>query len=292
MTLRQQVLHGVSWNFTSRLGSPGRFSVVLARLLSPKEFGVIGMLLVFTGFAQALADGGLSSALIYRQDATEIHQSTVFWMQVAAGAFLSLLFYCAAPAIAAFYEIPLLEPLSRLTAWTFIVQALGLVQSALLMKQFRFKAVAAATLGSTALSGVVAILLANWGYGVWALAWQGLISISAMTELVTMHFTAARTLTDTTIAGASSEDERSAQISFDYELLRNLILQGNTGYEDDIFDGASRQDHIVTAGLGAKYLVNRNMNLYADYTHAERESNAIGSDFADNVISAGIKFQY
>lgn len=187
MTLRQQVLHGVSWNFTSRLGSQFfqvAFSVVLARLLSPKEFGVIGMLLVFTGFAQALADGGLSSALIYRQDATEIHQSTVFWMQVAAGAFLSLLFYCAAPAIAAFYEIPLLEPLSRLTAWTFIVQALGLVQSALLMKQFRFKAVAAATLGSTALSGVVAILLANWGYGVWALAWQGLISISAMTVLL------------------------------------------------------------------------------------------------------------
>ncbi|HEY0267329.1 MAG TPA: MOP flippase family protein [Rhizomicrobium sp.] len=187
MTLRQQVLHGVSWNFASRLGSQFfqvAFSVVLARLLSPREFGVVGMLLVFTGFAQALADGGLSSALIYRQDATEVHQSTVFWMQVGAGAVLSLLFYCGAPAIAAFYGIPLLEPLSRLVAWTFIIQALGLVQSALLMKQFRFKAVAAATLGSTVLSGVAAVLLAKSGYGIWALAWQGLVSISAMTILL------------------------------------------------------------------------------------------------------------
>jgi O-antigen/teichoic acid export membrane protein len=187
MTLRQQVLHGMSWNFTSRLGSQFfqvAFSIILARLLSPKEFGVVGMLLVFTGFAQALADGGLSSALIYRQDATEIHQSTVFWMQTAAGAALSLLFYCGAPAIAAFYGIPLLEPLSRMMAWTFIIQALGLVQSALLMKQFRFKTVAAATLGSTTLSGVIAVLLAHWGYGVWALAWQGLIAISVMTALL------------------------------------------------------------------------------------------------------------
>jgi hypothetical protein len=112
------------------------------------------------------------------------------------------------------------------------------------------------------------------------------------TELVTVHFTAARTLTDTTIAGASSEDERSGQLSLDYELLRNLILQGNAGYEDDIFDGTPRQDHILTAGLGAKYLIDRHINLYADYTHAERNSNAVGNDFADNLVTAGIKFQY
>ena len=96
MGLRQQVFHSLSWNFPSRLGSQFfqlAFSIALARLLSPSEFGVIGMLLVFTGFAQALADGGLSSALIYRQDATEAHRSTAFWMQTAAGATLSLLFY-------------------------------------------------------------------------------------------------------------------------------------------------------------------------------------------------------
>jgi O-antigen/teichoic acid export membrane protein len=187
MTLRQQVLHGMSWNFTSRLGSQFfqlAFSIVLARLLSPKEFGVVGMLLVFTGFAQALADGGLSSALIYRQNSTEAHRSTVFWMQTAAGAALSLLFYFGAPAIAAFYGLPILKPLSHLVACTFIIQALGLVHNALLMKEFRFKAVAAATLGSTAISGIIAILLARQGYGVWALAWQGLIATTVLTMLL------------------------------------------------------------------------------------------------------------
>ena len=187
MTLRQQVFRGISWNLTSRIGSQFfqlAFSIALARLLTPNEFGIIGMLLVFTGFAQALADGGLSSALIYHQDSTEIHQSTVFWMQVAAGTSLSLLFYCGAPYIAAFYGFPVLEPLSRLVSATFIIQALGLVHNALLMKAFRFKAVAAATLGATAISGVAAILLAKRGYGVWALAWQGLISTAAMTALL------------------------------------------------------------------------------------------------------------
>lgn len=113
-----------------------------------------------------------------------------------------------------------------------------------------------------------------------------------VTELVTVHLSAARTLADTTIAGASSEDERSGEVSLDYELLRNLILQGNAGYEDDIFSGATRRDHILTAGLTAKYLIDRHMNLYAGYTHATRDSNAAGGSFADNLASVGIKFQY
>lgn len=187
MTLRQQVLHGLSWNFISRLGSQFfqlAFSIALARLLSPREFGVIGMLLVFTGFAQALADGGLSSALIYRQDDSDAQSSTVFWLQTGVGAVLSLLFYCAAGFIAAFYNLPILQPLSRLLALTFVIQALGLVHSALLMKQFRFKAVALATLGATATSGMVAILLAVRGDGVWALASQGLISTTVLTVLL------------------------------------------------------------------------------------------------------------
>ena len=89
MTLRQQVIHGLSWNFASRLGSQLfqlGFSIILARLLTPREFGIIGMLIVFTGFAQALADGGLSSALIHRQDVADIAGTTHFTVsRVLAG---------------------------------------------------------------------------------------------------------------------------------------------------------------------------------------------------------------
>jgi hypothetical protein len=112
------------------------------------------------------------------------------------------------------------------------------------------------------------------------------------TELVTVHFATDRQLTDTIIAGASSEDRRSVRASFDYELLRNVILQGNIGYENDVFDGISRNDRIVTAGFGAKYLLNRHMSLYADYTRGDRSSNARGENFTDNLLTFGIRFQY
>lgn len=113
-----------------------------------------------------------------------------------------------------------------------------------------------------------------------------------VTELVTLHLSTARILSDTTIAGASSEDERRVDASFDYELLRNLILQGNAGYENDIFDGITRDDRITTAGFGAKYLINRQMSVYARYARSERDSNLNGTDFSDNLVTAGIKFQY
>jgi PST family polysaccharide transporter len=187
MTLRQQVIHGLSWNFASRLGSQLfqlGFSIILARLLTPREFGIIGMLIVFTGFAQALADGGLSSALIHRQDVADIHLSTAFWMQVFVGAMLSALFFLGAPIIADFYYIPVLKPLSRMLSCIFFIQALGLVHNAILMKEFHFKALAVVTIGATLVSGIVGILLARSGYGVWALAWQIVIMTSVTTALL------------------------------------------------------------------------------------------------------------
>jgi O-antigen/teichoic acid export membrane protein len=187
MTLRQNVLRGLSWSFASRLGSQLfqlAFSIALARILGPREFGLIGMLLVFTGFAQALADGGLCSALIYRQDISEVHRSTAFWIQASVGALLSVLFFLGAPFISAFYDAPILDTLSRLLSFTFIIQALGLVHNALLMKEFHFKALAGVTISATVISGIVAIILAICGYGVWALAWQVLISTAATTLLL------------------------------------------------------------------------------------------------------------
>jgi len=142
------------------------------------------MLLAFTGFAQALADGGLCSALIYHRDISEVHKSTAFWIQAAAGASLSILFFLSAPLIAVFYGAPPLYALSRFLACTFIIQAAGLVHNAILMREFRFKAIAGVTISATLLSGCVAIVLAIRGFGVWALAWQVLVSTAATTVLL------------------------------------------------------------------------------------------------------------
>ena len=112
------------------------------------------------------------------------------------------------------------------------------------------------------------------------------------TELLTVHLTTARTLTDTTLVGASSEDERTVRLSADYELLRNVILQANAGYENDIFDGISRNDRVTTAGLDAKYFLTQRFSVYADYSHSQRDSTIPTVNFADNLISAGLRIQY
>ena len=113
-----------------------------------------------------------------------------------------------------------------------------------------------------------------------------------VTELVTVHLNTTRILSDTTIAGASNEDQRTIQTSVDYELLRNLILQANFGYENDIFDGTSRRDHVATFGLGGNYLLNQRVSFYMHYDHSGRDSTVSGVNFADNLISAGITLQY
>lgn len=187
MTLLGKVINGVSWSFASRVSSQLlqlAFVIVLARLLNPGDYGIIAMLAVFTGFAQALADGGLSSALIHNQQTTERHFSTVFWIQLAIGVSLSVLFFLGAPLIAAFYSVPNLEPLSRLASCIFLIQAAGNVHSTLLVREFNFRALSIITFTATGFSGIAAIGLALQGYGVWALAWQPLVFSAATTGIL------------------------------------------------------------------------------------------------------------
>lgn len=187
MGLRDSVLGGLSWSLASRVGTQAFqfvFQIILARLLTPQEFGVVGMLLIFIGFAQTLADCGLSSALVYDQNATDSQFSTVFWLQVAAGAILSAVFFTGAPLLASFYDTPALEPLSQLVAPIFLLQALGQTHSARLSKNFRFKQMAVVSVSSTFGSGAIAVVLAKLDYGVWALAWQALIATIITTGLL------------------------------------------------------------------------------------------------------------
>ena len=186
MNFRKTVVHSLSLNVLGRVGSQFFqlvFSVVLARLLTPSEFGAIGMLIVFTGFAQILSDSGLGSALIYNQDLTEAHCSTAFWLQLAVGVCLTGIFFFGARIIAGFYALPILEPLTRFISMVFLVQAAGQTQCALLTKEFHFRKLAAANIGATGISGVLAIVLAWRGYGIWALAWQ-IVAMAAVSSLL------------------------------------------------------------------------------------------------------------
>jgi hypothetical protein len=111
------------------------------------------------------------------------------------------------------------------------------------------------------------------------------------TELLTAHFVASRIVDDTTISGASSVDVRHVGASVDYELLRQLILQPRINYSDDKFNGVPRDDKITSAGVEAKYLLNRNFAAYIGYDFQQRATNASGRDYSDNVVTLGLRSQ-
>jgi PST family polysaccharide transporter len=142
-SLRARVVSGLSWTAASQaLGQVLQLGIaaVLARLLSPNEYGLLGMVLVFTGFATNFADLSLGASIIQKKDITERHLNSVFWLNIAVGAALTLLFTLAAPLVAAFYGEPTLRLLTIGVAASFVLNSLAGVQSALLDKSLNFRA--------------------------------------------------------------------------------------------------------------------------------------------------------
>jgi O-antigen/teichoic acid export membrane protein len=181
------IARGISWTFLSRIATQllqVATAVITARLLSPEEFGLVGMVLIFSGFAQVLADLGISASLVHRQNLTNSDISTGFWLQIIVGAAISLLFWSLAPTIAHFYALPALEPLTKIVSLTFVVQALGQTQAALAQREYRFNQIGAAAVISTVGSGLGCVLMAYAGWGVHSLAWQPVISAATFTAAI------------------------------------------------------------------------------------------------------------
>lgn len=184
--LRGQVLSGVLWNSLARVGQQALqfgFSVLLARLLVPEDFGTVSMILVFTGLVGMFADVGFSSALVQKRDLNQQQIQSIFWFNAATGVVLTFLTLLAAPWLARFYRTPSLEPITRVWSVTFVVVTLGLVPAALMQRRMQFRRLARISLVATLLSGAVGVLLALLGWGVWSLVAQNLISSSIMTAL-------------------------------------------------------------------------------------------------------------
>lgn len=150
--------------------------VVLARLLSPSDYGLLGMIMVFTGFASVFVDMGLGSALIQRKHLESTHINTVFFMNVAAGSLLSLLMFLAAPLIADFYHNPKLKVISQVVSVNFFLGSLTTVQRSLIAKSLDFKRLSKVDISTNIFSGVVGIFLAYLGFGVWSLVGQNIIA--------------------------------------------------------------------------------------------------------------------
>jgi O-antigen/teichoic acid export membrane protein len=149
--------------------------VILARLLLPAEYGLIGMLAIFMGLAQVFVNCGFGEGLIQKQKTTHADECSVFYFNVAFGALGCVLLYAASPWVAAFYHQPILISLMRLMALDVVINSFGLVQTMLLNKEIDFKTQLKVSILSTAISGGIAVAMAAKGFGVLSLVAQVLI---------------------------------------------------------------------------------------------------------------------
>ena len=160
-----------------RVGSYGIgfvVSVVLARRLLPEEFGVIAIMMVFITLSQVFIDSGFSTALIQKKDIDDSDCSSVFYINILTGAILYVLLFIAAPLIAQFYENDQLDVYLRVFSLLLIIRSLSLVQQSLLRRRMLFHLCFRITWVALILSGIVGIVMAYSGYGVWALICQQL----------------------------------------------------------------------------------------------------------------------
>lgn len=177
-SLKQKTKSGLLWSSIERFSNQGvqfLFSIMLARLLAPSDYGIVAMVVIFFAIAQTFVNSGFSSAIVRKKNRTEADLSTCFYFNILVGfGFYILLFLCS-PFIADFYDQPILSPIVKISGLTVLINSLCIVQQAQFTIRIDFKTQAKVTLTSTVISGILGILLAYLGYGVWALVWQGVI---------------------------------------------------------------------------------------------------------------------
>ncbi|HLN94793.1 MAG TPA: MOP flippase family protein [Flavobacterium sp.] len=172
MALRQKVKSGLIWTFADKIVSQVVFlvfGIVLARLVSPSAFGLVGMVTIFSNFALLFLDLGFGAALVQKKDISDVHLSSVFWMNMGIGFSLYGLFFAAAPLLADFYGQPELTLLIRVICLTFILSSASSVQSNMLVKDLKFRKKVVISWVSMAVGYGLAFYLAFHGFGPWAL---------------------------------------------------------------------------------------------------------------------------
>lgn len=178
-SFRERTLSGALWSVMSQGGRQAILlvsNVILARLLTPQDFGLVATVLIFVNFAIILAEQGFGAALIQRQDVSEEHLSSIYWVNVALGISFTALFFFGAPLIARFYDAEALVPLTRAMSWVFAINSLGMVQTTLLTRGLAFKTLAQVEVASAWCAGAVSIFLAWRGWGPMSIAIQSLVS--------------------------------------------------------------------------------------------------------------------
>lgn len=177
MSLKEKAVSGLLWSLWQQVSSKlvsFCISVFLARILAPAEFGLIAMLSLFIAIGNTLLDSGLTTSLIRTTDANQRDYSTIFYFNLAGSTLVYVVLFLTAPLIAGFYNQPVLKAIVRVYGLILIINAFFGVQSTLLVKEMRFKKQTNMQIPAAIGGGILGIVLAKMGYGVWSLVWMGL----------------------------------------------------------------------------------------------------------------------
>ena len=170
--LKAKTAKGVGWGFADNilgLGITAAANIILARILSPADFGIIGMTAIFMTLSTSLVDSGFTGALTRKKDAVKADFDTVFYFNLAVSCLLyAVLFFCS-PFIARFFKEPILVPVIRILGISLVINAFGIVQKIILVRRIDFRTQAWISLVSSFAAAVAAVVMAFYGFGVWSL---------------------------------------------------------------------------------------------------------------------------
>ncbi len=174
-SLRSKTFRGLSWSFIDLAG--GRvvqfvIGIILARLLFPEQFGLVGMLSIFISVSQCFLDSGFGAALIQKREVTHTDTCSIFYFNILVGLTAAGLLCLIAPWISAFFNQPVLTPIARALSLTIVIDSFGLIQGTILTRKIDFKTQTHVSLIANILSGVIGVVLAVFGFGVWSIVFQ------------------------------------------------------------------------------------------------------------------------
>lgn len=190
-TLKQKAVSGMMWTALQKYSTMFiQFisGIILARLLTPYDYGCIGMLTIFMLLAETFIDGGFGSALIQKKQPTQTDYSSIFWWNIGMAIIMYAVLFVAAPYVAKFYDIPLLSDVLRVQGVILFIYAFNIIQRNQLRKKLNFKLLSIVTITTSLVSLSITIWMAYKGYGVWALVAQNLIT--ALIPAAVFWFTA------------------------------------------------------------------------------------------------------
>lgn len=178
-SLTSKTRKGLLWSAFDSFGSQGIhfvFSIILARILVPEDYGIVAMPLIFLAIAQVFVDSGFSNALVRKPTLNDADLSTAFYFNIIVGFVCYAILFFSSPLIADFYDVPILSSLLKVTALSTLFNPLCTVQQAILTRELNFKKLARISIAATIFSGVVGIIMAYTGFGVWSLVFQQVAS--------------------------------------------------------------------------------------------------------------------